>query len=91
MIVGHNGTALVSANSGATWTPATTGVAVNLDAVAWTRDEFIATGRGVAVASTNGVTWTPVRLPTKRSVRALTPYAGAVIGVGDLGTIVRFG
>ena len=91
VIVGHNGTALRSANSGATWTAVTTGVALNLDAITWTGKEFVASGRGVAVASTDGVTWTPVRLPTTRSVRALTPYRGGLLGVGDLGTIVRFG
>ena len=66
VIVGHNGTALISTDSGRIWTPATTGVAVNLDAITWTGDEFLATGKGIAVASPNGVTWAPV--PLSRAV-----------------------
>ena len=84
VIVGHNGEALVSTDTGATWTQVSAaGVEVNFDAVIWTGSRFLATGEGVAVASADGVTWTPVELPTRRSVRALVAHGSDVIGVGD--------
>lgn len=89
VIVGHNGTALVSSDGGASWTSVTTGIAVNLDAVAWTGTEFLATGAGTAVASADGATWSPVRIVTRRSVRALVPDGRSVIGVGDEGAALQ--
>jgi photosystem II stability/assembly factor-like uncharacterized protein len=91
VIVGHNGTALVSSDAGATWTSATTGTAVNLDAITWTGTEFVATGQGTAVTSADGTTWQSIPLGSRRSVRALAPYRGRVVGVGDLRAIVRIG
>jgi photosystem II stability/assembly factor-like uncharacterized protein len=87
--VGHNGEALVSTDAGVSWTAATSGVEVNLDAVTWTGEQFLATGEGVAIASVDGLAWNPVALPTRRSVRALVPYGDVVVGVGDGGTRVR--
>jgi hypothetical protein len=89
VIVGHNGTALLSGDAGATWVPVTTGVAVNLDAVIWSGTRFIATGQGTAVASLNGTNWQPIDLGTLNSVRAMTLFGGHVIGVGDQRTIVQ--
>ena len=89
VIVGHNGEVLVSADAGQSWTQEPAGVEVNLDAVTWTGSRFIATGEGIAIASDDGVGWSPVSLPTGRSVRALVPYGDVVVGVGDAGTKVR--
>lgn len=87
--VGHNGEALVSTDAGLSWSAATSGVEVNLDAVIWTGERFLATGEGVAIASEDGLTWAPVALPTQRSVRALAARGPAVVGVGDGGTRIR--
>jgi hypothetical protein len=91
VIVGHNGSALVSADTGTIWTAETTATAFNLDAIAWTGREFVAAGQGTAVASPNGMSWRAIAVPSCRSVRALVPYRGHVIGVGDLRAIVRVG
>jgi hypothetical protein len=91
VIVGHNGSALVSSNAGAGWTSISTGPAVNLDAVTWTGTEFLAAGQAVAVASPTGTTWHAIRIATRHSVRALARYGHVTIGVGDEGTIVRIG
>ncbi len=89
VVVGHNGEALVSTDAGQTWTQVATGVEFNFDAVVWTGSRFLATGEGVAVASADGVSWAPVELPTRRSVRALAAHDSVVVGVGDGGTRVR--
>jgi photosystem II stability/assembly factor-like uncharacterized protein len=89
VVVGHNGEVLLSTDAGETWTQEQTGVEVNFDAVTWTGSRLIATGEGVAIASTDGVTWTPVPLPTHRSVRAMATRGPTVVGVGDGGTRVR--
>jgi hypothetical protein len=87
VVVGHNGGVLVSAD-GESWTPQTSGVEVNLDAVAWTGSGFLATGEGIGVFSEDGSSWSPVVLPTGRSVRALVRYGGGMIAVGDGNTRV---
>ena len=89
VVVGHNGEALVSEDGGETWTAGASGVEVNLDAVTWTGNRFLATGEGVAISSRDGFTWEPEPLPTDRSVRALVPYGDAVVGVGDGNTRVE--
>ena len=90
VVVGHNGEALVSTNTGATWSQVSAaGVEVNFDAVVWTGSRFLATGEGVAVESANGLSWTAVPLRTRRSVRALLARGADVIGVGDGRTKVR--
>jgi photosystem II stability/assembly factor-like uncharacterized protein len=83
VIVGHNGEALASSDGGETWTAGASGVEVNLDAIAWTGERFIATGEGVAIASEDGLGWQPVELPTQRSVRAMVARGSRVVGVGD--------
>jgi photosystem II stability/assembly factor-like uncharacterized protein len=84
VVVGHNGEALVSTDSGTTWSQVSAaGVEVNFDAVVWTGSRFLATGEGVAVESVDGTSWAPVDLGTRRSVRALVAHGGAVVGVGD--------
>jgi hypothetical protein len=90
VIVGHNGEALVSTNTGRTWTQVSAaGVEVNFDAVVWTGSRFLATGEGVAAESPDGLTWSPVELGTERSVRALVTHGSSVVGVGDGRTRVR--
>jgi photosystem II stability/assembly factor-like uncharacterized protein len=89
VVVGHNGEVQVSTDAGQTWTQVAAGVEVNLDAVIWTGSRFLATGEGVAIASPDGVSWSPVALPTRRSVRALAVHGAFVAGVGDGGTRVR--
>jgi hypothetical protein len=89
VIVGHNGEALLSTDGGRTWLPTHSGVAVNFDTVAWTGTRFLATGEGVAVTSPDGVTWEPVALPVKRSIRSLSTTNSAIVGVGDGDTIIR--
>jgi hypothetical protein len=88
VIVGHNGEALVSGDGGQTWNPSASGVEVNLDAVTWTGEAFLATGEGIAIASADGLQWQPVALPTQRSLRSLLPYGDTVIAVGDGNTRV---
>lgn len=86
VIVGHNGEALVSTDGGESWTAGASGVEVNLDAVTWTGDHFLATGEGTAIVSDDGLSWQQIALPTGRSVRALVPHRRIVVGVGDGGT-----
>ena len=78
----------VSTDGGETWAPATSGVEVNLDTIAWTGERFVATGEGVVISSADGVTWEQEEAPTRRSIRALVPYRGEVFGVGDGNTRV---
>jgi hypothetical protein len=89
VIVGHNGTELLSGDAGLTWVPVTTTAAVNLDAVAWTGTEFVATGQGTAVASPDGTNWQAIPVKSRYSVRALALFEGHLIGVGDQRTIVQ--
>jgi photosystem II stability/assembly factor-like uncharacterized protein len=89
VIVGHNGEVLVSTDAGQSWTQGPAGVEVNLDAVTWTGSRFIATGEGIAIVSADGLAWTPLTVPTHRSVRALVPYGDVVVGVGDGNTRIR--
>jgi photosystem II stability/assembly factor-like uncharacterized protein len=89
VVIGHNGTALVSTDAGATWTAATTSTAINLDAITWTGTEFVATGQGTAVASRTGTTWQTIPLGSRHSVRALASVGGHLVGVGDQRTIVQ--
>ncbi len=84
VVVGHNGEALVSNDAGATWSPVASGVTQNLDAVVWSGSAFVATGEGVAIASQDGSDWRPLAVATRHSIRALEPWRGALIGVGDL-------
>ncbi len=88
VIVGHNGEALVSEDGGESWVTGVSGVEVNLDAVTWTGDHFLATGEGIAITSVDGLTWQPQEVPTVRSLRALLPFEGDVIAVGDGNTRV---
>ncbi len=89
VVVGHNGEVQISTDAGQAWTVVPAGVEVNLDAVIWTGSRFLATGEGVAIASADGLTWTPLALGTKRSVRSLVAEGPDVVGVGDGGTRVR--
>lgn len=83
VIVGHNGEVLVSTDSGVSWTPEASGVEVNFDTVSWTGSEFVATGEGTAIVSSDGVNWRPLPLPTQRSLRALARNSSVVVAVGD--------
>jgi hypothetical protein len=88
VVVGHNGGVLLSTDHGASWSSVASGVTQNLDAVVWTGRRFLATGEGVAIASTDGGDWQPLTLPTRHSLRALVPTGQVVAAVGDLGTRV---
>jgi hypothetical protein len=89
LVVGHNGEVLESTDGGTTWTPESSGVTQNLDAIVWTGKRFVATGEGVAIASTDGIQWRSIRNPSSDSIRALTIWRRSVLGVGDLGAHIR--
>lgn len=89
VVVGHNGEALASTDGGRTWQAGTSGVEVNLDAVIWTGRRFVASGEGIAITSTDGLRWSPLRVATTRSIRSWTRAGGVIVGVGDGGTTVR--
>ena len=89
VVVGHNGGVLVSSDGGMSWTPASSGVGQNLDAIAWTGTRFLAVGEGVAIASIDGLSWQRVALSTRRSLRALVPWSERAVAVGDDDTHVR--
>jgi hypothetical protein len=89
VVVGHNGGVQVSADGGESWSPGTSGVEENLDAVAWTGERFLATGEGTVISSADGFTWAEEPSPTTRSIRALLPYGDLVYGVGDGNTRVE--
>jgi hypothetical protein len=80
---------LVSSDGGMSWTPASSGVGQNLDAIAWTGTRFLAVGEGVAIASIDGLSWQRVALSTRRSLRALVPWSERAVAVGDDDTHVR--
>jgi hypothetical protein len=89
VIVGHNGEVLVSTDGGASWQPSVSGVPQNLDAIVWTGSRFVATGDGVAIASTTGTLWRPLGAVPRHSIRALTIWGRSVVGVGDLDSHLR--
>jgi photosystem II stability/assembly factor-like uncharacterized protein len=88
VVVGHNGEALASTDGGLTWTTATTGAEVNLDRVVFASGRFIATGEGIAIASPDGLHWTALALPTRRSIRSISVNGSRLIAVGDGGVIL---
>ena len=53
-------------------------------------DRFIASGEDVAITSTDGTQWQPLRPISAHSIRALTVWRDGVIGVGDLGAHIRW-
>ncbi len=89
VIVGHNGEALVSTDGGRSWMAANTGIDVNLDRVSYDGRRFIATGEGTEIVSADGLSWAPLTLPTKFSIRSIGLNRGVAIAVGDGGVILR--
>ncbi len=89
VIVGHNGGASVLTDGGLTWTAGRTGVEVNLDRVVFADGWFVATGQGRALRSRDGLTWRPVALPVRRSVRSVAVDGERLVAVGDGGVILR--
>jgi photosystem II stability/assembly factor-like uncharacterized protein len=89
VIVGHNGEALVSTDSGRSWTSGDTRVDINLDRVLVVGGRFIATGEGTALTSSDGLSWSPLSIPTRFSIRSVAASGRAVIAVGDGGVILR--
>jgi hypothetical protein len=87
--VGANG-AVFWTNDGSTWTSATSGVTVDLNAVQFRNGLFVAVGgAGTIVTSPDAVTWTP---RTSSTTNALTGVqgngSGQVVAVGASGTIL---
>ena len=89
VIVGHNGTASVSTDSGRTWTAGRTGVEVNLDRVVFAGGWFVATGEGRALRSRDGLAWRPLALPAARSIRSIAVDGPLLVAVGDGGVVLR--
>jgi photosystem II stability/assembly factor-like uncharacterized protein len=89
VIVGHNGEALVSTDDGRSWTAGTTGSEINLDRVVYASGRFIATGEGEALSSPDGLSWSTLALPTRRSIRSIATNGTALVAVGDGDTILR--
>jgi photosystem II stability/assembly factor-like uncharacterized protein len=89
VVVGHNGEALVSTDGGRTWTGGNTGVEINLDRVVYTGERFLATGQGSSLISADGLTWSPLRIPTRRSIRSIAFRGSLTVAVGDIGVILR--
>jgi photosystem II stability/assembly factor-like uncharacterized protein len=89
VVVGHNGESFVSTDGGRTWTAGNTGVEINLDRVVYTGGRFLATGQGSALSSTDGMTWSPLRVPTSRSIRSIAFRGPLTVAVGDVGVILR--
>jgi photosystem II stability/assembly factor-like uncharacterized protein len=89
VIVGHNGEALVSTDDGRSWTVGNTRAEINLDSVVYAGGRFIATGEGEALSSLDGLSWSPLTLPTARSIRSIAINGPALVAVGDGDTILR--
>lgn len=97
--VGTNGTAIVSADGGATWNPATGTTSDSLNAVAFSgASGFVAVGNnGVILVSTDGgATWTPQTTVTGSNLSGITfARANILRGVGMIvgqgGTVILSG
>ena len=87
--VGANGAAFWSLDA-QTWNTATTGVAVNLNAVQYRNGLFVAVGdSGAIITSPDGSTWTPRATPTTNALKALVGDGqGQVVAVGGNGTVL---
>ncbi|MBM3665045.1 MAG: hypothetical protein FJW92_04545 [Actinobacteria bacterium] len=88
VVSGHAGGLLVSPDAAA-WSPAASGVERNLDALIRTADGFVTAGAGIALASSDGTTWTPIPWPTARAPRSMARQGSTLIAVGDARTVVR--
>ena len=89
--VGANGK-IFSSNNAVTWTAATSGVAVNLNAVQYHNGLFVAIGdQGTILTSVDTVTWTPRTSTTTNALYALTANGSTVVAVGAQGTILVSG
>jgi hypothetical protein len=86
VLVGHNGELLVSTDHGRSWMPTPSGVTENLNAVVWTGKHFLAVGEGVTIVSSDGRSWREVNVPARHSLRALVPWGGLAVAVGDQNT-----
>jgi hypothetical protein len=67
------------------------GVTQNLDAVAWTVKHFLASGEDVTIVSSDGRSWREVKVSARHSLRALAPWRGLVVAVGDQTTHAALG
>jgi hypothetical protein len=90
VVVGHNGGVQVSRDGGMTWSPGTSGVTDNFDAVIWTGTRFVATGDSFAIASSDGFTWYQLASRARHSLRALAIASRDVLAVGDLNAHTSF-
>lgn len=74
------------------WTPVTTGVTTDLNAVAYGGGKFVAVGTGGAmVTSLDATTWTTGTSGTANDLYAIALGNGGLVAVGASGTILRSG
>ena len=91
IVVGDKGAAFRSTDGGVSYTPVSTGIAADLDDVAFVAGGFIAVGdKGTLRRSENdGVTWKPLASGVKQHLWSIGSWgAGAFVG-GDHGLILR--
>lgn len=91
--VGDGGTILTSADSGATWTAATSGTTEDLNRVTWASTLFVAVGdAGTILTSTNGTAWTAATSNNGQDLYAVAGDADKtqtlLVAVGKAGTIL---
>ena len=63
VVVGNQGTILTHAPNESDWTARNSGTKKHLFDIAWTGNIFVAVGDGVVVSSSDGVNWTPQKIP----------------------------
>src|SRR5262249_61677829 len=74
-VVGDNGTILSSTDGGASWIARTSNTVFSLKDIVWTGAEYVAVGvGGIAVRSTNGVTWSVQPTPYTQTLFGTDPY-----------------
>ena len=87
--VGAAGTAFASVDA-INWTPVTSGVTTDLNAVAFGGGKWVAVGAGgVTINSVDAATWSTASSGTTNDLYALAVGANGVVAVGANGTILR--
>lgn len=94
LICGEDGTLLRSADSGATWTPVSTGSTMGLSAIASEDDHdlYIAGSTGTALHSTDmGQTWTSMSSSSVLSMNDVDVWNGVAVMCGINGEVLKLG
>jgi len=90
VVVGQNGTIYTSEPEGTNWTLCTSGTTARLNDVTFVDGVWYVVGnQGTVLASTNLASWTPVRVPTIKSVFAASTWEGQLTLAGIEGVVLR--